>query len=382
MSAPTVSVIMAAYNGATLIEETIDSLIAQSFTDWELIVVDDCSPDDTVAVVRAYDDPRIRLIESERNGGPVVARNRAFAATAGRYIAALDQDDLCLPERLAKQVAFLDANPDVVLVSTAAQFLMDGKVSAGNWPRPLSPGLIDWLMRLQNPIVWSSVMFRSDAARRLVPFERPEMRYVEDFDFYHRIRKHGLLAQIDEELLLYRCHAGGASQMFNGMMRDHAEALISGHAPDIAPLLVRHVMARDPVPDGATLERHWTGSAWSDWSSLGGTSTSGPAAAPGVTQRQHADHVRRGPGTSRRPGLQHVPRAGPPTYRRRGRRAARAAAARSRRDPPTGGRGRAPRRDARVATGTLLRSAPAAAGPAARRREPGGTPDRRRLRLL
>ncbi|MCW3847474.1 glycosyltransferase [Sphingomonas sp. LB-2] len=257
----TISVIMAVYNGAALLPETIASLQAQSFGDWELIAVDDCSQDESVEVLKAIGDSRIRVIESSRNGGPVVARNRAFAEARGTYTAALDQDDIALPERFARQVAFLDANSHVVLVSTATRLLTDGRESAGNWPRPLTPGLIDWLMLVQNPIVWSSVMFRTAAARELMPFERPEMRYVEDFDFYTRIREHGLLAQIDEELTLYRVHSGGASQVFNGTMRDHAEALLARHAPDIAPLLVKHVMARDPVPDGATLERLFVGIA-------------------------------------------------------------------------------------------------------------------------
>lgn len=266
---PSVSVIMAAYNGAALLGETIASLQAQSFADWELIAVDDCSKDETLAVLRGFDDPRVRVIASEVNGGPVIARNRAFAEVRGRYVAALDQDDICLPERFARQVAFLDANPDVVLVSTAAKLLEDGRISAGHWPRPLTPGLIDWLMLVRNPIVWSSVMFRTEAARRLDPFERPEMRYVEDFDLYHRLREFGRLAQIDEELMLYRCHAGGASNLFNSVMRDHAEALLAERhrawlgedAPAIAALLVRHAMEGEPVPDAATLERLFCGIA-------------------------------------------------------------------------------------------------------------------------
>ena len=268
-AAPAVSVIMAAYKGAALIGETIASLQAQSFTDWELIVVDDCSPDDTVAVVEAIDDPRIHLIRSETNGGPVVARNRAFAEARGHYIAALDQDDICLPDRLARQVAHLDAHPDTVLVSTAADFLIDGRVTPGNWPRPLNPALIDWLMLVQNPIVWSSVMFRAEAARRLDPFERPAMRYVEDFDLYHRLRQFGRIDQVDDALVQYRCHAGGASNMFTATMYAHAEALLAErHAarmgpddPKIAPLVVRYCMAREPIPDGATLRQLFAGIA-------------------------------------------------------------------------------------------------------------------------
>ncbi|MES2441799.1 MAG: glycosyltransferase [Pseudomonadota bacterium] len=266
---PAVSVIMAAYNGAALLGETLASLRAQSFEDWELIAVDDCSRDATLAVLRGFGDRRIRVIESDTNGGPVVARNRAFAEARGHYIAALDQDDICLPERFAKQVAFLDADRETVLVSTAARLLMDGKVTAGHWPRPMTPGLIDWLMQVQNPIVWSSVMFRADAARRLLPFERPQMRYVEDFDLYHRLREFGRLAQIDEELMLYRCHDGGASNQFNATMRDHAESLLierhrawlGDRAPIVAGLLVRYVMAREPVPDEATLRRLFRGIA-------------------------------------------------------------------------------------------------------------------------
>ncbi|MEN3749771.1 glycosyltransferase [Sphingomonas sp. HF-S3] len=257
----TVSVIMAAYNGAAFLPETLVSLQAQTMTDWELIAVDDCSTDGTAAMLEGWGDERIRVIRAPANGGPVVARNLAFAAARGRYAAGLDQDDLCLPERFAKQVAFLDAHPETVLVSTAARLLENGRLSPGGWPRQLTPGLIDWLMLVQNPFAWSSVMFRTDAARRLDPFERPEMRYVEDFDFYHRIRALGELAQIDEELLLYRIHDGGASNVFNDTMCANAAKLLSRHAPDIAPLLVAHVMSRRPVPDIATLGRLFAGIA-------------------------------------------------------------------------------------------------------------------------
>ncbi|RSV43472.1 glycosyltransferase [Sphingomonas sp. ABOLE] len=260
---PAISVVMATYNGAALLPETLASLQAQTFGDWELVAVDDGSRDDTVVVLRGAGDPRIRVIESAVNGGPVVARNRAFAAARGRYIAGLDQDDLCLPERFARQVAWLDAHPDTVLVSTAADCLVEGRVRAGQWVRPLTPGLIDWLMLVQNPLVWSSVLFRADAARRLDIFERPECRYVEDFDLYHRLRAFGRIDQIDTVLTRYRQHAGGASQVFNGTMTAHAEtllrdrhrALLGETAPDIAGLLVRYVMAKTPIGDRALLRR-------------------------------------------------------------------------------------------------------------------------------
>ena len=123
MTPPAVSVIMAAYNGADLLPATLATLQKQTFTDFEVIVVDDCSRDDTREVLRAWPDSRVRLIALAENGGPVRARNRAFAEARGRYIAGLDQDDLCLPHRFAKQVAYLDANPDTVMVASATEVL-------------------------------------------------------------------------------------------------------------------------------------------------------------------------------------------------------------------------------------------------------------------
>jgi glycosyltransferase involved in cell wall biosynthesis len=106
---PVISVVMPVYNGAALLPATLDSLAAQSFTDFEVIVVDDCSTDATRACVAGWSDPRVRLVAMPVNGGPVLARNAGVAAARGRYIAALDADDLCRPDRFARQVAYLKA---------------------------------------------------------------------------------------------------------------------------------------------------------------------------------------------------------------------------------------------------------------------------------
>ncbi|TPG41016.1 glycosyltransferase family 2 protein [Sphingomonas koreensis] len=263
MTAPVVSVIMAAYNGAALIPETIASLTAQTFAEFELVVVDDCSTDDTLTLLHSYDDPRIRVIAAEVNQGPVRTRNRAFAEARGRYIAALDQDDLCRPERFARQVAYLDAHPDVVLAGSGTSVLQDGHVHPSALPPVSTPFVIEWLMRIMNPLVWSSVMFRAEAARTLDPFTRPDILYAEDFDLYHRMSQLGRIARIDDDLLLYRSHAGGASQRFTQTMTASATRVLSechraqfgDDAESIATLLVRHIMLRAAVPDRPTLAR-------------------------------------------------------------------------------------------------------------------------------
>lgn len=107
--APTVSVIMAAHDSASFIVQTIQSVQAQDFTDWELLVVDDCSRDDTLSIVRriAGEDARLRLFALDHNQGPAAARNRAIEHARGRYIAFLDSDDLWTPDKLSTQIDFM-----------------------------------------------------------------------------------------------------------------------------------------------------------------------------------------------------------------------------------------------------------------------------------
>ena len=259
---PTVSVIMAAYNGAALIGETLRSLAAQTFSDFEVIVVDDRSTDDTLAVLRGWADSRVRVIALDENGGPVRARNRAIAEVRGRYIAGLDQDDLCLPERFAEQVAYLDAHPECVLVASQTQVLADGAILPSPLATHTSPALVRWLLRIENPLVWSSVMIRAEAARALDPFTRPDILYAEDFDLYHRLARLGGIARIDTPLLTYRRHEGGASQRYETIMLGNARRVLAENyatalgedADGAAVLVVEHLMHRQPVPDRAALD--------------------------------------------------------------------------------------------------------------------------------
>jgi len=107
---PLVSVIMPAYNCADFIGTTLDSVIAQTYKNWEVIVVDDCSTDHTEEVVRSYLElhPRIRYCRLEKNSGPAVARNKAVNMAEGQYLAFLDSDDVWFPEKLEKQIRFMD----------------------------------------------------------------------------------------------------------------------------------------------------------------------------------------------------------------------------------------------------------------------------------
>ena len=109
---------MTCYNAASTIEESIRSVIAQTFTNWELVLVDNCSTDDSMAIVRRIGDARIRITKLERNHGRTPALNIGLNNARGEYLAILDADDLSTPDRLQLQVDCLDNNPNLVLVAS------------------------------------------------------------------------------------------------------------------------------------------------------------------------------------------------------------------------------------------------------------------------
>lgn len=134
---PLVSVITPAFKAARFIGETIGSVQAQSLEDWEMMIADDCSPDDTCEVVAGFasKDPRIKLIRQDANQGPAAARNAALAQATGRYIAFLDSDDLWLPEKLEKQVDFM-AQKDCAISYTCYRRLSEDSRTLGHLIRP------------------------------------------------------------------------------------------------------------------------------------------------------------------------------------------------------------------------------------------------------
>lgn len=262
--APRISVLMTTYNGAQFIRDSIDSVLAQTLADFELIVVDDGSTDETPAVLAGYSDPRLRVVRPERNLGVAEARNFGLAACRGRYIAALDHDDISLPERLAVQARYLDAHPDVVLAGTEVLLRMqDGRIFPTDHAPGSSPALVHWMLHVDNPFTWSSVMIRASALRRLGGFMRREAEPADDFDLYHRLLGVGALARLEETLTIYRWHAGNTTYAQSERLFASAcatltrayEPMLGADPWDAARLVVHHLSERQPVRDIATLDR-------------------------------------------------------------------------------------------------------------------------------
>ena len=156
----------------------------------------------------------------------------------------------------------MDAHAPVVAVGTASRTLADGRVCAAGGPGRTTPGFLRWLMHVGNPLVWSSMMIRGEAARALAPFSRDARRYAEDFDLYHRLGAVGDVARLDEVLTTYRSHAAGASQRHRARMQASARAVLAeayapvfgARAEACAALVGSYLAGRQSVPDLATLE--------------------------------------------------------------------------------------------------------------------------------
>jgi GT2 family glycosyltransferase len=214
--APTVSVVMPAYNAERYVGAAVSSLLAQGWQDWELVAVDDGSTDATGAILRSFVDPRIHVIQ-QRNQGEGAARNAAIDAATGRYLAFLDADDLYLPDALEHMVAYLDANPDrdVVLCDgfvcdASARPLM--RLSEHRPGRPEGNVLEAVVLSPSVVTVPVCTMMRRDTLRRAGERFDPALTMGVDWDFWIRLARHARFGHLDRPTCMYRLHGQSISR--------------------------------------------------------------------------------------------------------------------------------------------------------------------------
>lgn len=264
-NAPLVSVIMTTYNGENLVQQSIGAILSQTLQDIELIVIDDGSSDNTVEVIEQFDDPRIRLEINQQNMGISRSRNRALALASGRYVACSDQDDVSEPQRLARQVDFLEQHPEVILVSSAVQLTNGHATWADPIPTYSDPGVLHLSLFFgHHNITYSSVCARLSRLREHRLEFRQEYHYAEDFEYYHRVAAVGPVVTLPDILVTSKIHEGNTSLLrveemsANGkrfLARAYDELL--GSPPDPHDIdVVWHLLVEKAVPPKrAELER-------------------------------------------------------------------------------------------------------------------------------
>lgn len=220
-AAPTVSVCIPTYRGAAHIGAAIESVLAQSYTDFELIVIDDNSPDDTAAIVQGYLDPRIRFLQNPGNLGPQGNWNRCLNEACGKYFKLLPQDDLLAPDCLAKQVAILDQDDAqrIALVYCARTIvdaqdrpLMVRGYSGGRTGVINAQNLIRHCLRRGTNLIGEpgSVLFRRQLANSVGLFDA-SIPYVLDLDYWFRLLLKGDSYYLPEALASFRVSRGSWS---------------------------------------------------------------------------------------------------------------------------------------------------------------------------
>ena len=249
-----ISILMPVYNADRYVFQSIQSVLAQTFEDFELIVVDDASSDGTAQILSSIRDRRLRLLTNTSNMGIVGSLNRALGEAGGQYIARADADDFCQPTRIARQRAFFDACPDILMVGTGMSVLEHGRISFSRQPVDPDPHVLRWMLHISNPVGHPTMMFPAEVIGRLGEYLREEFLYSEDFDFSHRILRHGDIAVLPEHLVIYRQHGQNATRRHRLRMMDRTAAILRrvygelfGTEHDAEALLVaKHLIARDP----------------------------------------------------------------------------------------------------------------------------------------
>jgi hypothetical protein len=202
---------MAACNAGPYIGQAIESVLAQTFQAWELIVVDDGSTDDTAEMVRLYAarDARIRYHRNHTNLGLGPTRRRTLAAARGRYAAVLDADDVALPEWLDRRVRLLDADPDVVLASGSRIIVDQSNRRLGVSRDGSLPEVLQWQLLFGNPINNSSSVFGATEARSVGGYR--DHPYLEDWSLFARLSGIGRIVQQQSPSVMYRVHSSNTS---------------------------------------------------------------------------------------------------------------------------------------------------------------------------
>ncbi len=220
-----ISVLMPCYNAEKFIRRSIESVLSQSCPEFELVIVDDGSIDNTAAIIASYQDSRIRLLRLESNTGIVTALNVGLEACRGIYVARMDADDICLEGRLTQQCDYLDSHPDVVAVGSAViNFNEAGHLVEIGYPTDHFNILLHLLL-FERTLCHPSVMFRANAVEAGVRYQE-QRTLCEDYDLWFQLSKIGRLANIKRPLLKYFRGESQSSVQHRALMLQHTRALL------------------------------------------------------------------------------------------------------------------------------------------------------------
>jgi glycosyltransferase involved in cell wall biosynthesis len=247
-SSPLISVILPVFNADKYVFQAIESILNQTYTDFELIIIDDGSTDHSAEVICSFHDTRIVFLQNQDNQGLVYTLNRGIQSAKGKYIARMDADDISLPHRFQQQVSFLEMHPEIGVVGSG-YLPIDENNNAVRSPiyKAEYPLTVKWAILIGNPLAHPSTMYRADLARQLGGYDK-HFTYAEDYEFWTRMAEITNICSIKDVLIRYRVRDDdhrsrkysemlqetnkirqiAFSRLFNGQMTSEISAAIQG----------------------------------------------------------------------------------------------------------------------------------------------------------
>jgi hypothetical protein len=259
MARPRLTVYTPVYNGAKFLRSAIESILAQSFTDFEYLIVDDASTDETPQIIQDYADPRIISVRNEQNLGNHAAASRALSLARGELVARLDSDDVALPGRLERQIAHLDRHPDLGIVATWAKVIDESGREFDRVRTETDPALLAWTLTFRCLVVHSSVMLRREWFERMGGYD-PALRRGADHDAWTRCLRRGeRIGVIPEYLVQLRKHGRSVTaqnvdpqlrQLHLTGMKCYLDHLLGREIPLPVAEGLRALYRGEPFPEG------------------------------------------------------------------------------------------------------------------------------------
>jgi len=198
------TVLMTVFNGEPFLQDTIDSILNQTYSDFDFLIIDNASTDNSRAMIRTFNDPRILLVELQENIGQVAALNKGLAMIDTPFIARMDADDISYPDRFEKQIAFMEEHPEIGICGTYAKAFYGRKKTL--WAHPLHHDDIKVKLLFECSLVHPSVMIRKAFLDQYRLKYCEEIRHSYDWELWQRASMCFQLANIPEVLLEYRIH--------------------------------------------------------------------------------------------------------------------------------------------------------------------------------
>lgn len=269
MKAPKVSVMMVVHNAEKFLRQAIESVLSQSFGDFELLIHDDGSNDRSVEIIHSFRDSRIRAISNPVNQGEAPIRNQALRIARGEYVAVLDADDIAHKDRLRIQSDFLDRNRDISLLGSSYEIINESGRVIGNQNVATSAPAIRWKLLFGNQFGHSTVMYRRADVLAIGGYDET-LCFAPDFDLWVRLAMRSGLANLKNPVSQYRVHSRNVTHTTRSAVKDSSLIEIvaksihlhTGQAIDFGVAMALSNDIHKPAPNNAALESAYRTICW------------------------------------------------------------------------------------------------------------------------